>query len=165
MMNPKATLKVLHKDQIIQMNRIFAKAAENAMSDEYAYLQKVRSDYPTYAVTTRTIKRNGAQEHYKGLTYDFMRWYIKKVEGVNAAEVLKTFEDLIDISKCHSVSKRYPTIKARFLACYPEIADFGVFVTESQRQRLEVTMQGKVIEDEELDEECAISAAEFEKTA
>ena len=25
MMNPKATLKVLHKDQIIQMNRIFAR--------------------------------------------------------------------------------------------------------------------------------------------
>ena len=157
MMNPKATLKVLHKDQIIQMNRIFAKAAENAMSDEYAYLQKVRSDYPTYAVTTRTIKRNGSQEHYKGLTYDFMRWYIQKVEGDNAAEVLKTFEDLIDISKCHSVSKRYPTIKARFLACYPEIADFGVFVTESQRQLLEVKMlekQGKVKGDEaeELDE-------------
>lgn len=157
MMNPKATLKVLHAEGMIQMNRIFAKAAENAMSDEYAYLQKVRSDYPTYAVTTRTIKRNGSQEHYKGLTYDFMRWYIQKVEGDNAAEVLKTFEDLIDISKCHSVSKRYPTIKARFLACYPEIADFGVFVTESQRQLLEVKMlekQGKVKGDEaeELDE-------------
>lgn len=154
MMNPKATLKVLHKDQIIQMNRIFAKAAENAMSDEYAYLQKVRSDYPSYAVTTRTIKRNGAQEHYKGLTYDFMRWYIKKVEGDNAAEVLKTFEDLIDISKCHSTSKRYPTIKARFLACYPEIANFSVFVTESQRQLLEVAMlkkQSKMKEDEDID--------------
>lgn len=154
MMNPKATLKVLHAEGMIQMNRIFAKAAENTMSDEYRHLQTVRSQYPDYAVTTRTIKRNGAQEHYKGLTYDFMRWYIQKVEGDNAAEVLKTFEDLIDITKCHSVSKRYPTVKARFLACYPEIANFGVFVTESQRQLLEVTMlkkQGKVKDNEPLD--------------
>ena len=150
-MNEKSKLKVLHKDHVVEMNRFFAKAAENAMSDEYAYLQKVRSDYPTYAVTTRTIKRNGAQEHYKGLTYDFMRWYIQKVEGDNAPAVLKNFDDLIDISKCHSVCKRYPTVKARFLACYPEIAEFGVFVTESQRQLLEVKMltkQGKVKSDE-----------------
>ena len=130
MMNPKSTLKVLHTENVIQMNRIFAKAAENTMSDEYAHLQKVRSQYPDYAVTVRTIKRNGSQEHYKGLTYDFMRWYIKRVEGDNAPIVLQSFEDLIDISKCHSVGKRYPTIKARFLAMYPEIANFTVPVGE-----------------------------------
>lgn len=144
MMNPKSTLKVLHSENVIQMNRIFAKAAENTMSDEYAHLQKVRSQYPEYAVTTRTIKRNGSQEHYKGLTYDFMRWYIQKVEGENAPAVLKSFEDLIDISKCHSVSKRYPVIKARFLAAYPEIVDFNVPVAEYKATVTELREGGDI---------------------
>ena len=143
--------KIDHANRRIIMDRTFAKNSEIVGSVEYNQLQACRKDYPTYEVVRREIRKNPTQEHYKGLTYDFMRWYIQKVEGDNAAEVLKTFEDLIDISKCHSVSKRYPTIKARFLACYPEIANFSVFVTESQRQLFEVKMlekQGKVKSDE-----------------
>ena len=35
-------------------------------------------------------------------------------------------EEMILISKCHSMGYRYPTIKAWFLDKYPEIAAFGM---------------------------------------
>lgn len=130
--------KLDHKNRRIVMDKAFAKNADIVGTAEYNQLQACRRDYPTYSVVRREIKKNPNQEHYKGLTYDFMRWYIQKVEGENAPAVLETFERLIEVSKCHSIGRRYPVIKARFLACYPEITNMVVFTTEKQRQLLEV---------------------------
>ena len=100
---------------------------QNPLSDEYALLQKTRMDFPTFAVRTRQIKSNPKKDTYKGLTYEYMKMYIKKHEDEeNVEEVLKYLEDQILISKCHSMGYRYPTIKAWFLAKYPEIAAFGM---------------------------------------
>ena len=74
---------------------------------------------------TREFKKNTAQEHYRGLTYDFMREYIRTHE-TDATPVLAELDDQIGISKCHSLGKRYPTIKAWFLERYPAIAAFGM---------------------------------------
>ena len=59
------------KNQIV-MTRQFAKKCTDTSSPEYAHLQSVRRDYPTYSVITRQIKKNTNKKVYKGLSYDNM---------------------------------------------------------------------------------------------
>ena len=98
----KNTLKICHKDGVIVMDATFAKKSENTMSAEYAHLQQVRRDYPTYKVIRHTIKRNAEKKTYKGLTYEYMEYYIlthgtKEEKQKNFAE----YNEMILISKCH----------------------------------------------------------------
>ena len=109
----------------ISLSSAFAKKALIPGTDEYAQLQSVRKDFPDFRLVTRQFKTNTKQEHYRGLTYDYMRDYISKHEE-DAKPVLAELEKEIGISKCHSLHKRYPTIKAWFLKRYPEIAEFGI---------------------------------------
>lgn len=119
----KNTLNIDFANSRIVMDRTFAKKCEDTRSEEYAHLQRVRQDYPTFDVHIRTIKKNTHQEHYHGLTYGYMRNYLKGKEE-NAEELLKKFDELILISECHSKGHRYPTIKKWFLAQCPEIKAF-----------------------------------------
>lgn len=122
----KNTLKICHKTGAIVMDATFAKKSENTMSAEYAHLQQVRRDYPTYEVIKRTIKRNSSKKTYAGLTYEYMENYIlthgtKETRKANYAE----YNEMVLISKCHGKAYRYPVIKRWFLEKYPEIAEFG----------------------------------------
>ena len=54
----KNTLTVNHFNRTIVMDRTFARYAANTMTEEYAHLQRVRQDYPTYQVVQRHIKTN-----------------------------------------------------------------------------------------------------------
>lgn len=119
----KNTLKLNHNDRTIVMDRTFAKFATNTASEEYAHLQQVRRDYPTYTVVQRHIKKNAAKECYRGLTYTYMDAYIK---SHGSADDLHTYNEMMLISKCHSKGFRYPTIKAWFLERFPEIKKFGI---------------------------------------
>ena len=126
-MNAKSRIKVIHKDKAIEMNTVFTKMIENPFSEEYAFLQKIRQDYPTYQVKTRKISKNKDKETYAGLTYQYMRDYIiLHTLPEDELAAIDEFEELLLISKCHSKSHRYPTIKKWFLAKYPEIAEFGM---------------------------------------
>lgn len=121
------TLKINFVKMEIVMDRTFAKLSTDTNSEEYAHLQEVRRDYPDYKVITRKIKRNPDKETYKGLTYEYMEDYILRHETEETAlDVIKEFNELRTISKCHKAGKRYPTIKKWFLNQYPEIAEFGV---------------------------------------
>ncbi len=123
----KNTLKIDFAKKQIIMDRTFAKNVENTNSEEYAHLQQVRKDYPTYTVVARQIKRNPNKETYKGLTYEYMRAYIVTHEPVEKRKAaIMEFEELILISQCHSQAKRYPVIKKWFLDRYSEIAEFGI---------------------------------------
>lgn len=113
----KNVLKIDHNKRVIIMDRTFEKYAADTGSQEYAQLQRVRQDYPTYHVKRRTIKKNTAQEHYKGLSYKFMEDYIMTHE--NADRNLAEYKELRQQAECHSV--RYPVIKKWFLRTYPEI--------------------------------------------
>ena len=119
----KNTLRLNHTNRTIVMDRTFAKFAANTMSQEYAHLQRVRMDYPTYTVELRHIKKAPAKECYRGLTYTYMKDYII---ARGTKEDLETYNEMKLISECHSKAFRYPTIKAWFLAKYPEIAAFGM---------------------------------------
>ena len=123
----KNVLKVSHADRTIVMDRTFAKFADNTMSPEYAHLQQVRRDYPTYTVVQRQIKKNAKQEHYHGLTYRYMEDYIA-THG--SAEDRRIYDEKKLISECHSKGFRYPVIKSWFLERFPEIKSFGVSVEE-----------------------------------
>lgn len=118
---------VNYAERKIVLSSAFAKKAFTPGTDEYRQLQAVRNDYPDFVLKTRQFKTNTKQERYRGLNYDFMRDYIRQHEPKETAQpVLDELEQMIGISKCHSVGKRYPTIKAWFLKRYPEIAEFGM---------------------------------------
>ena len=125
----KNVLKVSHADRTIVMDRTFAKFADNTMSPEYAHLQQVRRDYPTYTVVQRQIKKNARQEHYHGLTYAYMEDYIASHGN---ADDRRTYDEMKLISKCHSKGFRYPTIKAWFLERFPEVKAFGIQKDEEE---------------------------------
>lgn len=118
---------------LIILNSTFAKKARRIGSPEYNQLQEVHSEFSTFKVVQRQIKKKTDQEHYKGLTYDYMRAYITEnagKEGVSdedwkaaVKEALDVLENKIFISKCHSNTQRYPAIKNWFLATYPEVKE------------------------------------------
>ncbi|MBE6913518.1 MAG: hypothetical protein E7472_01085 [Ruminococcaceae bacterium] len=133
----KNTLKINHIDRTITMDRTFAKNAENTRSEEYAHLQSVRRDYPTYTVVRRQIKKNPNKESWKGLTYEYMENYISThEEGEARIAVLKEFAEKRLISECHSECHRYPTIKKWFLEKYPEIAEFGMTAPAAENSKV-----------------------------
>ncbi len=132
----KNYLKVDVMNSRLVMDRTFAKNCAIVGSMEYDRLQAARRDYPSFAVVQRTIKRNANKECYRGLSYDYMRMYIVKHESKESEEaVLAELEEMILISKCHSMGYRYPTIKAWFLAKYPEIAAFGMADTSDEGEQ------------------------------
>ena len=123
----KNYLKVDVANSRLVMDRTFAKNCAIAGSAEYNLLQSARKDYPNFTVEQRTIKRNANKECYRGLTYEYMKKYIASHESEETVDtVMAELEEMILISKCHSMGYRYPTIKAWFLAKYPEIAAFGM---------------------------------------
>lgn len=139
----KNTLTLKHEKHQIVMDRTFAKNAENTRSPEYAQLQQVRKDYPTFEVVTKKIKKNPNKETYKGLTYDYMEFYIMTHESKETvSKVLEEFEELKLISLCHSKGKRYPVIKKWFLEKYPVIENFGKDNGESNSNENE---QGNIV--------------------
>ena len=118
-------IRVNYAERKIVLSSAFVKKAFVPGTVEYEQLQAVRRDHPDFALVTRKFKANTKQERYRGLSYEFMRDYIKSHEA-DPKLVLHELEEQIGISKCHSLNKRYPSIKAWFLERYPEIAKFGM---------------------------------------
>lgn len=117
----------LADNTIIIMSRTFAERSAYPGTPEYKLLQETRRDYPDFTVVRREIKKNPNMEHYKGLTYEYMRWYIETYERKENLQImLEAFDKMQNIAKCHSSSKRYPAIKRWFLEQYPEVKEFGV---------------------------------------
>lgn len=144
-MNAKSKLMVKYAEGIIEMNTTFAKMMQNPLSDEYALLQRTRQDFPAFAIRTRQIKTNPKKDTYKGLTYKYMKMYIKKYEPKETIdEVLNYLDDQILISKCHGQRLRYPTIKKWFLGKYPEVAKFGTIEAPAEAQAEETKSQNVI---------------------
>lgn len=131
-MNSKSRVRMLHEENVIEINKVFAKMAENPFSEEYAVLQNLRKDYPVYKVHTREIKKNPNKECFKGLTYDYMEDYIRTHSDT---ATLDEFNEKRLISACHSKAFRYPVIKKWFLEKFPEVANFGVAPAEETENK------------------------------
>ena len=144
-MNAKSRLTVKYAESVIEMNTTFAKMMQNPLSDEYAQLQRVRNDFPTFAIRHRQIKSNPKKDTYKGLTYQWMRNHIATHEAENVVEQkLKDFDEMVYISKCHRGSLRYPTIKKWFLKEYPDVAKFGIVEVPEDAQQEEAKTQAVI---------------------
>ena len=79
----KNTLKINLADKTIVMDRTFAKLAADTRSEEYAHLQQIRRDYPTYTVVQRQIRRNNTKVTYAGLNYEYMKAYAEGLMNVS----------------------------------------------------------------------------------
>lgn len=80
----KSPITIDFVNSIIIVNAAYAKKASNPFSEEYEQLQRVRADYPTYAVITRTIKKNSEKESYNGI-------YTSQIDYLNSL-VCKSLE-------------------------------------------------------------------------
>lgn len=127
----KSIIKIDYANRVIHYNKAFETKASDPNSKEYEQLVKCCQQFPAFRIERRTIKRNPAKESYLGLTYGYMKKYIRTHSSlVDANKILKEFEELKLISECHSKGKRYPTIKKWFLKMYPEVAKYGVEIEE-----------------------------------
>lgn len=159
-----------YRTRTITLSSAFERKALTPGTAEYAQLMEVRHEFPDFRLSTRQFKTNSKQDRYKGLTYDYMRWYIRKVEGDNAPAVLSWLESLIDISTGHSTGKRYPIVKQWFLNRYPEFAEFGMTEEQIQKYRdekakLASAMTAAAAAESNVTAIPAASAPELEKTA
>lgn len=134
-------ITVNYNNKEIVISSAFAKKCFTPGKHEYDQLQAVRRDFPDFSLEVKEFKKNTKQEHFKGLDYDYMRYYINKVERGNAPAVLVEFEDMVDISKCHSASKRYPVIKSWFLERYPDVAKFGLSEEEIEESKAKAELR------------------------
>ena len=120
------TLTVNHTNRTIVMDRTFAKYAANTRTEEYAHLQQVRQDYPTYVVIQRHIKTNANKNTYRGLTYEYMEDYIMTHGDADTVLAnMREYNEKRCISDCHGKAFRYPVIKSWFLNKFPEIVNFA----------------------------------------
>ena len=132
----KSPIKIKVEDSEIVISKPFAKKAYSFGTPEYEMLQAVRRDYPGFAVVLREIKKKTDAEHYKGLNYKYMKWYIGEYETKEKKELmLKALDEMIDISKCHSTGKRYATIRNWFLDNYPAVKEFGMPKKEEKKNQ------------------------------
>lgn len=132
-----------HENHEIILYKWFAEKSKNPRNPEFKMLISYTTSFPTYKIVVRDdIDVNITQEHYKGLTYEYMETYIKKYEPKETKEaVLKEFEDKLFISECHSKGRRYPAIKKWFLEKYPEVAKFGMPSEESQEEETNINAE------------------------
>lgn len=128
-------ITVVFAEKTLLLKSGFAKKAARCGSPESIVLQKYVKLYPDYEITIHQITRNAAQEHYRGLTYDFMENYILEHEPRETVDAVHDeFCGMIDISKCHSTGRRYPIIKNWFFEKYPEIKNYGMDVKAAEEE-------------------------------
>ena len=125
----KSPITIDFENSTITVNAAYAKKASNPFSEEYAQIQKVRADYPTFTVRTRSIKKNAAKDSYKGLTYAYMTLYIEKKAGERKEELMAEFNELrgcIDGKRNPLAEKAsYGEVRAWFLEQFTEITEFN----------------------------------------
>ena len=119
MKEAKNPISVKFDKRIIVVNRLFAIRAANPKSSEYRRLTDVQKSYPQYEIEIRTINQPQIDRH-KGLTYEYMEYYISTHE--NAEARMAEYQEKRLRAECHSM--KYGHIKKWFLSTYPQIDDF-----------------------------------------
>ena len=76
----------------ITLTKAFHEAAKVFGSEEYTKLQLVVSDNPNMKVVVRTTRSGNRKCDYKGLTYEYMRKFIRTMDRDN----MIVFEEVID---------------------------------------------------------------------
>lgn len=70
----KSPITIDFENSTITVNAAYAKKASNPFSAEYAQIQKVRADYPTFTVRTRSIRAAWAlADAHNQMSLDYAR--------------------------------------------------------------------------------------------
>lgn len=155
----KNPARIDYENKQIILYKWFAEKAKNPRNKEYKMLVEYVKNFPNFNVIIREdIEINSKQEHYNGLSYEYMKWYIEKYEPKETKEeVLSELKYKIDISKCHSKGRRYPAIKKWFLEKYEAVKTFGMTKAEMEefekyknQQAFETSSEGNQEEETEL---------------
>lgn len=122
----RGTLKFDLKKNRLVMNATFAKYAEICTNPEFKHLMEVKAMFPDFIIITEKINTNPNRVEYEGLTYDFMKWYIREYSETDEirdenSEKIESAINLIGHQR-----GGYGQIKSWFLYMYPEIKDNGV---------------------------------------
>ena len=155
----KIPVRFDHAKHEIILYKWFEEKARYPENAEYKMLSDYMKTFPNYTIIVRKdININTKQEHYNGLSYEYMKWYIEKYEPKETKEeVLSELKHRIDISKCHSKGRRYPAIKKWFLEKYEAVKTFGMNKAEMEefekyknQQAFETSSEGNQEEETEL---------------
>lgn len=110
----------------ITITKGFYNASKEFGSDEQKMLANIQKEYPNMKIAVK-VTRTGKKSEYKGLTYDYMRRFIRIMDRNN----IITFDDVIahyeDFG--YESGKLYQCVKEWFLETYPNHKNMVVNTT------------------------------------
>ncbi len=109
----------------IIVTQAFLDAAAVVGTEEYNELRDVRKENPNMKIVRRSIRANRENHKSKGLTYAYMRNFIKVMDSDNRV----TFEDTVDYFQDMyngNSAKTYVAVRDWFLENYPRHAEMIV---------------------------------------
>ena len=111
----------------ITLTKAFCEAAKKFGSEEYTKLQLVKSENPNMKVVVRTTRSGNRKCDYKGLTYEYMRKFIRTMDRDN----MIVFEEVIDHYDKYGQKggELYQSVKNWFLENYPRHKEMVVDTT------------------------------------
>ena len=117
----KNPIRIDRDNKRIVVSKAFLAKANVHGTKEYETLEKVRTDYPDYAVEARSIRKNPNQNRrHLRISYPYIEKYISLHE--NAEKRMKEYLEMRLRADCQVSS--FSDVKKWFVACYPEIDDF-----------------------------------------
>jgi len=122
----KTEIRINDNNRTIELTKKFATAASRYGTREYEDLQEARRAYPKYKVVTK--KASKKKDSFKGLTYDYMRDYIKNHDNEEKS-MMARFCALCgkdeNGNKIESSEKAsYGEVKVWFLEQYSEFKEY-----------------------------------------
>ena len=116
----KNPIRIDRENGRILVSKPFLNKANVFGTKEYRMLEEVRTAYPNYEVSGRSINSQGNNSPHKRVSYPFMERYIQSHE--HAQKRMKEYLEMRLRAECQMSS--FADVKKWFVACYPEIDDF-----------------------------------------
>ena len=111
----------------ITITKSFYAASKEFGSEEQKMLADIQKEYPNMRIAVKSTRTGNRKSEYKGLTYDYMRRFIRIMDREN----IVTFDDVIahyeDFG--YESGKLYQCVKNWFLETYPNHRDMIVNTT------------------------------------
>ena len=117
-------IKIDYVSNTIIVTKVFLEAASTPYSEESITLQNLQREFPNMRIATRNLQRRNISNPYKGLTYKFMRNYIKTMDEANLNKYIETIMHYEKFSDNQSLV--YTQVRDWFLANYPDYKELVV---------------------------------------
>ena len=111
----KLPYQLNHEEKTIALTRKFAKESSVPGSSQYELLMKLKTDFPTYDITNRTLEMKKKKQKYSGLSYEAMVDHILKAHGEEALNDL-----IFQMDLNHNEGGAYGRVKKWFLTEHPD---------------------------------------------